>query len=359
MKKLLAFLLVGIIQISGQQIDSKYLKGISPRSIGPAGMSGRVTSIDAVISNPDIIYVGTASGGLWKSTSGGVEWSPVFDDQPVANIGAVAIDQNIPDIVWVGTGEGNPRNSQSLGKGIFKSLDGGKNWKCMGLEETRTIHRIIIDPRNSDVVYVASLGNSWHENEERGVFKTTDGGETWNKILYVNDLTGCADLVMDPSNPNKLVAAMWEYKRWPWFFNSGGKGSGIYITFDGGKTWQKRTEKDGLPKGKLGRIGLAIAPSSPNIIYALVEAKVNALYKSTDGGFKWKKVSDKNIGNRPFYYADIFVDPDNENRIYNLHSTVTYSEGGGRTFETLIPWSKIHPDHHAFWVNPQDGSYLL
>ncbi len=359
--KIHSFLILAIltISISAQEFKTEYLEGIKPRSIGPAGMSGRVTSIDVVISAPDIIYVGTASGGLWRSTSGGAEWEPIFDDQPAASIGAVAVDQNIPDIIWAGTGEGNPRNSQTMGRGIFKSLDGGKHWKLMGLENTRTIHRIIIDPRNSDVVYAASLGDAWKENKERGVFKTTDGGETWNKILFVNDTTGCADLTMDPENPNKLVAAMWQYYRKPWFFKSGGKGSGLYVTFDGGETWKKRTAKDGLPKGELGRIGLAIAPSAPKIIYALVEAKKNALYKSTDGGFKWKKVSDKNIGNRPFYYADIFVDPDNENRIYNLHSTVTLSEDGGKTFETLIPWSKIHPDHQAFWVNPKDGSYLL
>lgn len=360
MKKFTVIIILFITTvITGQQFKTDYLSGLKPRAIGPAGMSGRVTSIDVVLNDPDIIYVGTASGGLWRSTSGGVEWEPIFDDQPAASIGAVAVDQNIPDIIWAGTGEGNPRNSQTMGRGIFKSLDGGKHWKGMGLENTKTIHRIIIDPRNSDVVYVASLGNAWKENEERGVFKTTDGGETWEKILYLNDLTGCADLVMDPSNPNKLIAAMWEYRRHPWFFNSGGKGSGIYVTFDGGKTWEKRTDKEGLPEGELGRIGLAIAPSNSKIVYALVEAKVNALYRSEDGGFKWKKISDKNIGNRPFYYADIFVDPENENRIYNLYSIVTYSEDGGRTFNELIPWSKIHPDHHAFWIHPNDGSYII
>ncbi|MFK7908694.1 MAG: WD40/YVTN/BNR-like repeat-containing protein, partial [Chitinophagales bacterium] len=347
-------------EVQAQKIDiKKQLKGMKMRSIGPAGMSGRVTSIDVDLNNPNTIFIGTASGGVWKSESGGIRWKPIFDDQPLQSIGAVAVDQTSTGIIWAGTGEGNPRNSLNTGKGIYKSLDGGKNWKLMGLEKTKLIHRILIHPTNSDIVYVAALGSAWGENPERGVYKTTDGGTTWNKILSVDAKTGCADLVIDPSNPNKLLAAMWEFGRKPWTFNSGGKGSGLYITFDGGKTWKKQTDKDGLPKGNLGRIGLAIAPSNPKTIYALVEAKKNALYKSTDGGFKWSKIGSKNVGNRPFYYADIFVDPQNENRIYSLHSVVTKSEDGGKTFETLIPYSKVHPDYHAFWVNPSNPKHLM
>ncbi len=343
-----------------QKVDVKQLKGMEIRNIGPAGMSGRVTSIDVDLSNPQIIYIGTASGGVWKSESGGIKWEPIFDKESVQSIGSVAINQKNPSEIWVGTGEGNPRNSHNSGEGIFKSIDGGKTWKLMGLEKTRLIHRIIVHRDNPDIVYVGALGSAWGPNEERGVYKTTDGGETWKKVLYINDQTGVADLVVDPKNPNKIIAAMWEFGRKPWVFNSGGKGSGLHISYDGGENWKQITEKDGLPKGDLGRIGIAIAPSKPNIVYALVEAKKNALYKSTDGGHNWKMIADKNIGNRPFYYAEIYVDPKNENRIWNLWSYVSKSEDGGKTFETILDYGKrVHPDHHAFWIHPDDPSYLI
>ena len=233
----------------------------------------------------------------------------------------------------------------------------------MGLENSRTIHRIIIHRDDANTVYAGVTGSAWGTNSERGVFKTTDGGKTWKKVLYVDDGVGCADLVVDPSNPNKLIAAMWEYGRQPWTFNSGGPGSGIYVSFDGGANWEKRTDKDGLPKGDLGRIGVAIAPSSPNVVYALVEAKENALYKSTDGGFKWKKMAsadkdDSNVGNRPFYYHEIYVDPKNENRIYSIWSILSKSEDGGKTWGTWVGWT-VHPDHHALWISPDDPDYIL
>jgi len=348
--------------LSGQRIDLDQLKGLDMRAIGPAGMSGRVTSIDVVEEQPEVIYAGTASGGVWRSTSGGTAWTPIFDDQPLQSVGAVAVNPQNPDEIWVGTGEGNPRNSQNSGAGIFKSIDGGRSWTLMGLENTKTIHRILINRQNSRIVYVAALGSAWGPNPERGVFRTTDGGQSWEKVLYVNDSTGCADLVMDPRNPNKLIAAMWEYGRKPWTFTSGGAGSGVHVTYDGGHTWTERTHEDGLPKGDLGRIGLAIAPSEPQIVYALVEAKTNALYKSTDGGHAWKKIADENIGNRPFYYADIFVDPKNENRIWNLHSQVSKSEDGGKTFEMVLPFEwfgGVHPDHHAFYIHPDHPNFLL
>jgi photosystem II stability/assembly factor-like uncharacterized protein len=344
---------------SAQKLDMKQLHGMRARNIGPAGMSGRVTAIDVVHRNPQVMYVGTASGGLWKSESGGTSWTPVFDTLEVASIGAIAIDQRTPDIVWVGTGEGNPRNSQTHGDGVYKSLDAGRTWVHAGLKNTRAIHRLIIDPNNPDVLYAGALGAAWGENPERGVYKTADGGKTWKKILYVDEKTGVADLVMDPSNPSKLVAALWEYRRWPWFFKSGGPGSGLYVTLDGGETWQKRTKDDGLPEGDLGRIGLAIARNKPKRMYALIEARKNALYRSDDGGVKWTKVSDTNIGNRPFYYAEIHVDPKNENRIYNLYSVVSRSEDAGKTFETFIQWSDIHPDHHAWWIHPDDPDFLI
>jgi hypothetical protein len=270
------------LQIESQQFSTKWLEESAPRNIGPGGMSGRITSIDVVLSNTDIIYVGTASGGLWKSSSAGTKWEPIFDNQITASIGAVAIQQSNPDVIWVGTGEGNPRNSLNGGYGIFKSNDGGKSWKSMGLEKTRHIHKVIIDPTNPNIIYVGAIGSPWGEHAERGVYKTTNGGKSWKKILFVNNKSGIGDLVMDPKNSNKLIAAMWEHKRDPWFFKSGGPGSGLYISYDGGENWSKKTEKDGLPKGELGRIGIAIAKNKTNIIYALIESKKNALYKSED-----------------------------------------------------------------------------
>ena len=306
-QKLTLFLIVVLttaFSAIGQKVDVELLEGLKTRNIGPAGMSGRVTSIDAVVANPDVIYIGTASGGVWHSDNGGITWKPIFDKEAVQSIGSVTINQNNPSEIWVGTGEGNPRNSMNSGAGVYKSIDGGKNWKLMGLEATKTIHRIIIHRDNPNVVYVGAQGSAWGPNEERGIYRTTDGGETWEKVLYVNDETGCADLVVDPSNPNKLIAAMWEYGRKPWTFNSGGKGSGLYVTHDGGKNWERRTDEDGLPKGNLGRIGLAVAPSKPNIIYALVE-------------------------------------------------------DGGKTFRTILPYFGVHPDHHAMWIHPNNPNLLM
>ncbi|MCP4484529.1 MAG: hypothetical protein GY823_08220 [Flavobacteriaceae bacterium] len=352
------------ISLSAQDFSVSILRDMKPRNIGPGGMSGRVTAIDVITNNPEVMYVGTASGGLWKSESGGVKWKPVFEKEATASIGAVAIQQSNPSVIWVGTGEGNPRNSLNGGFGVYRSLDGGKNWDLMGLENTRHIHRIIIDPTNPNIIYVGAIGSPWGEHEERGVFKTIDGGKTWNKILYANIKTGVGDMVMDPKNPNKLIVALWEHKRDPWFFKSGGEGSGIFITHNGGETWEERTEKDGLPKGELGRIGLAIANNKPNVVYALIEAKKNALYKSTDGGFTFEKINDKDdIGNRPFYYSDIYVDPQNENRVYSVFTYVNVSEDGGKNFNQLMPAygvdNGVHPDHHAWWIHPTNGNFMI
>tara|TARA_B100000809_G_C15138822_1_gene531967 strand:+ start:4281 stop:7505 length:3225 start_codon:yes stop_codon:yes gene_type:complete len=365
MNKIVSMVLFLItISLSAQDFSVDILKDMKPRNIGPGGMSGRVTAIDVVTTNPEVMYVGTASGGLWKSESGGVKWKPVFEKEATASIGAVAIQQSNPSVIWVGTGEGNPRNSLNGGYGVYRSLDGGKNWDLMGLEKTRHIHRIIIDPTNPNIIYVGAIGSPWGEHEERGVYKTIDGGKTWAKILYANIKTGVGDMVMDPTNPNKLIVALWEHKRDPWFFNSGGEGSGIFITHNGGETWEERTDKDGLPKGNLGRIGLAIANNKPNIVYALIEAKKNALYKSTDGGFTFKKINDKDdIGNRPFYYSDIFVDPQNENRVYSVFTYINVSEDGGKNFNQLMPAygvdNGVHPDHHAWWIHPTNGNFMI
>jgi len=248
------------------QIESSLFEGMEARSIGPAGMSGRIGAIDAVNTNPNIIYVGAATGGLWKSVDAGVTWKPLMDDHPASSIGAVAIFQPAPDVIWVGTGEKGRRNSSGVGTGVYKSLDAGKTWEHVGLEQTGAISEIILHPTDPDIAYVAALGNTWSESVDRGVYKTTDGGRTWTKVLYVDEKTGVADLVMDPVNPNKLFAAMWEHRRWPWFFNSGGPGGGLYVTWDGGANWTRLTSEDGLPEGDIGRIGLAIARSNPEVV---------------------------------------------------------------------------------------------
>jgi photosystem II stability/assembly factor-like uncharacterized protein len=330
---LLFALLTGLGSASAQSLDTEKLSGMEARNVGPAGMSGRVTSITALEDRPDVIYAGTASGGLWRSNDGGIHWEPLFTDQPATSVGAVAVNQNNPDVIWVGTGEGNPRNSQNEGTGLYKSVDGGETWTRLGLENSRSIHRIHLHPQNGDVAYIGVQGASWAPNEQRGVFKTTDGGETFEKVLYVDEKTGVADLVMDPENPDKLFAAMWEYRRWPWFFESGGPGSGLYVTHDGGENWTEITHEDGLPKGDLGRMGLAIAPSNTDRVYAYVESKNNAIYRSDDGGDSWRMMNDDmdEIGDRPFYYADLRVDPKNENRVYSLHSIVTRSEDGAKS----------------------------
>ncbi len=346
---------------AAQKISLDQFKNLRPRNIGPSGMSGRIVAIDAVHKNPAIVYVGAASGGIWKTENSGADWKPIFDDQPIQNIGSLAIQQSNPSIIWAGTGEGNPRNSLNIGEGIYKSLDAGKTWKRMGLEKTRNIHRVIIDPDNPATIYVAAIGNPYAQHPERGVYKTTDGGETWNRILYTNDTTGCAELVMDPSNPNKLIASMWQHYRLPWKMKSGGPGSGMYITIDGGKNWKKLTKEDGLPDGSIGRIGLAFARSMPSRVYAKIEATRNGLYKSDDGGFKWQLVNNNatEVTDRPFYYQEIYVDPKNENRIYDIHSTITFSEDAGKSFSTMIPYSGIHPDHHAWWIHPEDANLII
>jgi photosystem II stability/assembly factor-like uncharacterized protein len=363
MRKLVMVLAVAAISLSAtaQRISLDQFKNWKPRNIGPSGMSGRVTAIDVIVNQPNTWYIGAASGGVWKTENAGASWTPVFEEQPTLNIGSIAIQQSNPSIVWVGTGEGNPRNSLNIGEGIYKSLDGGKTWRRMGLEKTRNIHRVVIDPANPNIVYVAAIGNPYAEHPERGVYKTTDGGETWNRVLFTNESSGAAELVMDPSNPNKLIAAMWQHRRTPYSFKSGGPGSGLYITVDGGRNWKKLGKEEGLPSGEIGRIGMAFARSMPTRVYAKVEAARNGLYQSDDGGFKWTLINSKpeEVTDRPFYYQEIYVDPKNENRIYDIHSTVTYSEDGGRNFKTMLPYFGIHPDHHAWWIHPENPDFIL
>lgn len=365
MKQMLTQLIVagllGMTAAQAQLVPTAVFKQMKARSLGPAVMGGRITTIDAVVSNPDMMYVGAASGGVWKTENGGGTWTPIFDGQPTMNIGSLAIQQSNPNVVWVGTGEGNPRNSVNMGGGIFKTIDGGLTWTSMGLEKTVNIHRIIIDPLNPDIVYAGAIGFPFGEHPERGVFKTTNGGQSWEKILYTNEKSGVADMVMDPSNPGKLVVAMWQHRRTPWDFTSGGPGSGLYLTYDGGKTWKKKGAADGLPKGDFGRIGVAFSRSSPNKLYALVEATKNGMYRSDDGGEKWTLVTDDPAVavDRPFYYNEIYVDPKVDTRLYKLSAPLSVSEDGGKTFKPLATPDQVHSDHHSFWIHPTNPSLIV
>ena len=348
------------------ELNSDLLEGLSARTLGPAAVSGRITAIDAVATNPNHIVIGAATGGVWISMNGGLTWAPVFDDQPVASIGAVAINQANPDIIWVGTGEGNVRNSTSIGGGMFKSIDGGKTWKRSGLERTERINRIALHPANPDIVYAAALGTLWGENEDRGIYKTTDGGQNWEKILYVDPRTGGTDVKLDPFNPEKLYASMWQHRRWPYFFKSGGPGSGLYISWDGGNSWQRKTEEDGLPSGDLGRITFAPSPAERGRVYALVEAENSAVLRSDDSGESWVKTNEEHdIAERPFYYTEVAADPENAERVYNIFTRLSVSIDGGKTFQLnpvvdcCAAGNTIHIDNHAFWINPNDPRHLI
>lgn len=365
-QKLLLLLSLFTTTLIAQPLDLTNFKNLNIRNVGPANMSGRITDIDVVANNPKILYVGAASGGVWKSENGGSAWQPVFDEQATQNIGAIAIQQDNPSVVWVGTGEGNPRNSMNLGMGIFKSLDGGRTWTHLGLELTKTIHRIIIHPTNPDIVYVGAMGDPFTPNEHRGLYKTTDGGQSWEKILYTNEQSGVADLIMDVSNPNKLIAALYDHRRTPYYFTSGGEGSGLFVTYDGGKSWKQYSDQDGLPSGPLGRIGIAQAPSDPNRIYAKIEAQKNALYRSDNGGLNWYEINDnpRFTNNRPFYFQELAVDSKDPNRLYNIYQPLSLSYDGGKTFDPvpMIPADEtkgVHADFHAFWVNPNDPKHFI
>ncbi len=361
---LLAAALLAAFPLAAQTagaIDPALLAGLRARSIGPAAMSGRVSAVAGSPAAPGLLYLGAASGGVWRSTNDGLTWEPLFDDQPVASIGNVAVFQPNPDVVWVGTGEGNVRNSVSVGNGVYRSLDGGRTWTHLGLEATERIARIVLHPTDPDTAWVATMGRLWGENPERGVFKTTDGGKSWAKVLHVDERTGAADLAIDPGNPGKLFAAMWQFRRWPWFFRSGGPGSGLFVTHDGGGSWRELTSADGLPEGDLGRIGLGIAASDPRVVYALVEAEgKGVVLRSDDGGRRFREVSrDDDATERPFYYADVEVDPAWPNRLYSLTSRLRVSDDGGKTFRVLGRSREIHGDHHALWIDPRDPDHLV
>ena len=335
--------------------------GLAFRSIGPAVMGGRIDAVAVVEDDPATFFIGTASGGLWKTTNMGTTWTSLFDGELTSSIGDVVIAPSDSDTVWVGTGEPNNRQSSSFGTGVYKSTDGGASFSRVGLEETEHIGKIAIDPRNPNRVFVAALGGLWRASEARGVFRTADGGRTWTKVLFIDEDTGVSTLAMDGGNPDILYAAAYQRRRTPWGFNGGGPGGGLYKTTDGGEHWERL--ESGLPEGDLGRIGIAVHRSDPRLVYALVEhASESGLYRSWDRGEHWKKVSDLNP--RPMYYSKIFVDPIDERRIYVLGSSFHMSDDGGASFDTnrdMTPTYDVgvHGDHHSLWINPEDPENLV
>ncbi|MCU1284760.1 MAG: sialidase [Acidobacteriales bacterium] len=336
--------------------DSDTFSGLEARNLGPGVMSGRIAAVDAVVEKGRLtIYVGSATGGVWKSMNGGNTFKPVFDKY-TQSIGAVTIDPSIPKTIWVGTGESWTRNSVSVGTGIYKSTDAGENWEKMGLPDSERISRVLVDPDHSDTVYACATGHLWNANSERGVFKTTDGGKTWNKVLFVNDDTGCGMIAMDPQEPNVLYAGMWQFRRKAYTFSSGGPGSGLFKSTDGGTTWKKLSK--GLPEGDIGRIGIAIPASRPSVVYAVVEAKKSALFRSEDLGETWKEMSsNQNMVWRPFYFANIFADPKDYNRVYKPGGGLSVSDDGGKTFSGLA--GNVHGDFHTLWINPANPDQMI
>ncbi|HKJ03675.1 MAG TPA: hypothetical protein VJ997_14505, partial [Longimicrobiales bacterium] len=329
------------------------------REIGPAVTGGRIHDVQSLADDPNVIWVASATGGLWKSTNRGTTWTSVFDDQPTGTFGVVAVAPSNPDVVWAGTGEQNNRQSSSWGNGVYRSTDGGASWTHLGLENTRAIGRILVDPANPDVAVVGALGNLWAPSEDRGVFRTEDGGRTWRKVLYVDDVTGIVDLARDGGDANTLYAAAYQRLRQPWGYNGGGPASGIFRSTDGGRTWQRLT--NGVPAGDKGRIGLATSAKTKGLVYAVVEHEdAGGIYRTTDGGEHWERMSDMN--SRPAYYSSLYVDPTNDARLYLLTRWFYSSADAGRTWRTM-PTEPTYDvglkgDYHAMWIDPGDSRHF-
>ena len=355
----LAFVAIVPTLPAQQAVTEADLAAFRPRHVGPAVTGGRIHDVEALPGDPSTIYVATASGGLWKSTNRGVTWTNLWEHMPTSTFGDVAIAPSDPNVVYAGTGEQQNRQSTSWGDGVYRSDDGGDTWTHLGLAETRHTGRVQVHPRDPDVVYVAALGNLWRSSSQRGVYRSTDGGDTWERVLFVDEHTGAVDLAIDPSDPAVLYAAMYQRRRRAWGFNGGGPGSGIYKTIDGGDTWRELVV--GIPEGDKGRIGLAMSRTNPRVLNALVQHESESGgYRSENGGETWEKVSDQNI--RPMYYSHVFIDPTNENRVYTLATSSHRSEDGGRTFEEIAVRPTydvgVHADHHSMWIDPGDPEHF-
>ena len=341
--------------LAAQQAEESPFKAMKWRLIGPF-RGGRSLAVTGVPGDPNVYYFGGVAGGVWKTTDAGSTWQPLFDSQPVSSIGSIAVAESDPNIIYVGTGEACIRGNISFGNGVYKSTDAGKTWKHVGLADTRHIGRVIVHPRNPDIVFVAALGHAYGPNAERGVFRSTDGGKTWEKVLYKDDKTGAIDITFDPSNPHILFAGLWEASRSPWGLASGGPGSGLYRSADGGTIW-KRLEGNGLPKGILGRIGVAVSGADPNRIYALIEAEEGGLYRSDDGGEHWKYVNDDHrFRQRAWYYTHVHADPKSPDTVYVLNTGMYRSTDSGQKFTLL---SAPHGDHHGLWIDPTNPQRMI
>ncbi len=357
-KTLLAILVTApLLAQAPVRYDSGTISGMPARNIGSAEMSGRIAAVTAVNDSGRLtVFVGSASGGVWKSINGGTTFKSVFDLPDVQSIGAVAIDPSNTKIVWVGTGESWVRNSVSIGDGVYKSVDGGENFKNAGLKDSEHIAKILVDPKDSNVVYVCATGHLWDDNDERGVYKTSDGGQTWRKVLAgANAATGCGMLSMAPQDPKTIYASMWDFRRYAWTFRSGGAGSGLFKSTDAGEHWTELTSANakGLPDKPYGRIALAVAPSKPQVVYATIESKNSALYRSSDGGQNWTRLdaSQYQIW-RPFYFANLIVDPKDENKVFKVDGPLLLSVNGGRSFSSV--GNAAHGDFHDVWIDPTD-----
>jgi photosystem II stability/assembly factor-like uncharacterized protein len=331
-------------------IDEKLFRGMQWRQVGPF-RGGRALAIEGISNEPGVYYFGAVAGGVWKTTDGGANWAPLFDKENISSIGAIAVAPSDHNVVYAGTGEAAVRGNISYGAGVYKSVDAGKTWKNIGLKDTRHIGALIVDPKNADIVLVAALGHIFGPSQERGIFRTTDGGKTWTKVLSKDQDTGGIDVVFDPQNANVVFAALWQARRQPWFFSSGGPGSGLYRSEDGGATW-KRLEGNGLPEGILGRIGVSVSGADSNRIYAMIEAKEGGLFRSEDGGTKWTRVNeDGRFRQRAWYFSKVYADPKAADTVYVLNTGLFRSVDGGKSF-TLLP--ARHGDHHGLWIDPQN-----
>ena len=345
------------IAMSAEAEKRSLLGDLKWRNIGPANMGGRVSAIEGVAGDPNTYYVGGADGGIFKTINNGVTFDEIFNDQDAYSIGAITVAPSDPNVLWVGTGEGDPRNSVGYGRGVYRSIDGGITWEKAGLEKTERIKRIVVDPRDPDVASVCALGREWGPNLERGVFMTHDGGRKWEKVLYIDEDTGCSDITMENSNPRIMYAGMWTFRRKPWRFDGGSKNTALYRTMDGGKNW--KIIHNGLPDGPMTRIGVQVAQSDPNIVYLVTEIKDGGtLFRSDDRGENWKKVhDDARINFRPFYYSDIRVDPTNPDHLYSLSGGLYKSTDGGQKFDRIA--GGVHGDHQSFWIDPVNSRRLL